>query len=73
MLPKELPLAIQHPELVAVEIIGNPTAGEIAVLPAVAEVVDHEDVVLAAVVEGLDQIGADEADFAGDDANINEE
>ena len=43
-------------ELVAVEIVGDPPAGEIAVLPAVAEIVDDDDVALAAVIEGLDQV-----------------
>jgi len=40
---------------------------EVAPLVAGAEVVDEEDVVVAAVVEGLDGVASDEACAAGDD------
>ena len=54
-------------EFVLVEIVGDLGVGEVHEFVAVLEIIDGDDVGLAAPVEGVDQIGADEAGGAGDD------
>ena len=50
-----------------VEVVGDACAGEVGELVTVGQVVDHHDVVAAPRVEGVDEIGPDEAGAAGDD------
>ena len=51
-------------ELILVQVIGDLTIGNIAEFGAVLQVIDHDDVGMTAVVEGLDQIAANEAGAA---------
>src|SRR5689334_22177133 len=52
-------------EFVLVDVIGNVAIGEVAKLVALRQVVDGDDVALAALVERLHEIRADEAGRAG--------
>ncbi len=54
-------------EFILVEVIGNLAIDEVAELVGAREVVDGEDVGLAAIVQRPDKIGADKARGAGDD------
>src|SRR5439155_4978345 len=54
-------------EFFLVEIVGDLRVGEVREFVAILEIVDGDDVRLAAPVERMDQIGADEAGGAGDD------
>ena len=54
-------------EFGAVEIVGDAGAGEVGEFLAVGQVVDDDDVVAPPRVEGMDEIGPDEAGPAGDD------
>ena len=53
----------------AVHVVGDVAVAEVAELVAVLEVVDGEDVGAASVVEGTDEVAADEAGGAGDDVH----
>ena len=54
-------------ELVLVDVVGDLAVDEVAELVGAREVVDGDDARLAARVERLDEVGADEAGGAGDD------
>ena len=54
-------------KLVLVEIVGDLAIGEIAELVGARQIVDGDDVGLAARVERPDEIRSDEAGGAGDD------
>src|SRR5690242_16104742 len=55
-----------HREFVLVEIIGDLAIDEVAELVALRQIVDGQDLVLATLIEGLDQIGAHESGGPGD-------
>src|SRR3989338_3066657 len=54
-------------EVFLVEIIGDVAIGQVPELVGVLEVVHRDDVVFAALVERLDQVGTDKPGGAGDD------
>jgi hypothetical protein len=54
-------------ELALVQVVGDLAVDQVAELVGAREVVDGEDVALAAIVERLDVVGADETGGAGDD------
>ena len=63
--PAEVVLGEQVVEHVHVHVVGDLQVGQVAELVALGQVVDHDDVVDAAGVEALDDVGADEAGGAG--------
>jgi hypothetical protein len=54
-------------ELDLVQVVGDLAVDQVAEFVGAREVVDGEDVALAAIVERLDVVGADETGGAGDD------
>lgn len=54
-------------QLVLVHIVGEARAAQIEVLAGVGEIIDDQYVVVASVIQRMDQIAADEAGPAGDD------
>ncbi len=54
-------------EFVLVQVIGDVAVGEVAELVGVAQIVDGDDVGLAARIERTNQVGSDETGGAGDD------
>jgi len=54
-------------EVFLVEVVGDFAIGQIPELVGVLEVVHRDDVVLAALIERLDQVGTDKPGGAGND------
>ena len=53
-------------ELLAVDVIGELAAGQVPELVAVGQVIDSDDIFVAACVQGADEVAADEPGGAGD-------
>src|SRR6266498_5708170 len=62
----EVAVGEPHEELLLVHVIGDIAVDEIAELVGAREIVDGDDALLAARVQRLDEIGADEPGGAGD-------
>lgn len=63
----EVATGVAFDEVVLVQVVGDIGVRQVAELLAVGEIVHRDDVGLAALVQRLQQIAADEAGGAGDD------
>src|SRR6185437_4315422 len=63
----EIAVGDAQQEFFLVDVVGDAAADEIAELVALRQVVDGDDVTLAARVQRLDQVGSDESGGAGHD------
>ena len=63
----EIAVAEAPEEFVLVEVVGDVAVDEVAELVAMRQIVDGENALLAAGVEPLDEIRADESGGTGDD------
>jgi len=68
----KLTILDQLQELVLVQIVGNFAVGEVLELVRLAQVIDRDNVLYAAIIQRLDQIGTDKSAGSGDNVIAHE-